>query len=84
MQKTGGNGGAAEDTPVDTEQRLEILHAFKDRSKSAVVIEPSPNGRYAAILDAHHRIIIQVRNLGPISKTVLRPYAQLSRHAPNF
>ena len=59
----GGNGGASEDAPADTEQKLEILHAFKDRSKSAVVIEPSPNGRYAAILDAHHRIIIQVRYL---------------------
>ena len=48
---------------ADVEQKLDILHAFKDRSKLAVSIEASPNGRYSAILDFHHRVLIQVPNL---------------------
>jgi hypothetical protein len=55
-------GGSAieEPTVADVELKLDILHKFMDMSKSAISIEASPNGRYAAILDCHHRILIQV------------------------
>ncbi len=71
-------GGSSEDVSADVEQKLDILHAFKDRSKSAVIIEQSPSGRYAAILDSHHRILIQVFNLlDPIDfKTFFPLYAR--------
>ena len=45
---------------VDVEQKLDFLHSFIDTSKSAIAIESSPNGRYAAIQDYHHRILIYV------------------------
>ena len=56
---TGGNPDNEEPKhQPDTEQYLQIRHAFKDNTKSAVCIRVSPDGRYSAILDEHNRIIL--------------------------
>jgi len=51
-----------QDVPVDQDIKLQVLHAFKDNSKTAVSIETCQNGRYSAILDSHHRVLVQVIN----------------------
>jgi hypothetical protein len=52
--------------PKDPEHKLEIRHSFKDHAKEATMIEPSPDGKYAAIFDAQNRVLLQDNALGTI------------------
>ena len=72
---TGGNADNDEAAvQPDPEQTLHIRHAFKDNSKTAMSIKMSPDGRYAAILDEHNRVLLldnSVNGNGAASGTVV-------------
>ena len=49
---------SAPEEKKDPEMKLALSHAFKDHSKSASVLEKSPNGAYLSVLDNQNRVLV--------------------------
>ena len=50
----------------DPEQKLTMIHAFKDPQKSGLALEKSPNDLYAAALDNQNRVLVFDLALGTV------------------